>query len=244
MALGADNRLWAFGDNSEGQLGRDSQQECSSTPVLVQGLPDSAVVHFVIAGGQLAGCLAQSSNPVPAVLPPAIVCQGVCCSLGNCILRCTHLLAGSTVLYPRCCSWVPVAGCVPLNSLGIQALPCATAGGDHSIASVRHPKPGEQLSVGPTAACGDGLIPLQLPRMAADPQAYANFHERPEQVSPVRGSSGCLEPDTHLVPTHPASASHIAVALVQCISSSHSWLLSASYGCVQEHQILLVFPGQ
>ena len=54
LALGADNRLWAFGDNSEGQLGQDSHQECSSSPVLVQGLPDSAVVQFVVAGGQLA----------------------------------------------------------------------------------------------------------------------------------------------------------------------------------------------
>ena len=62
LALGADNRLWAFGDNSEGQLGRDSQQECSSHPVLVQGLPDSAVVQFVVAGGQLAGPCVSMPN--------------------------------------------------------------------------------------------------------------------------------------------------------------------------------------
>ena len=92
-----------------------------------------------------------------------------------------------------------------MHSLSTQALPCTAAGGDHSIASMRHPKPGEHLSVGPKAACGDGLIPLQLPRMAADPQAYANLHERPEQVRPVQGSSGCLEPDSYLVSTRPAS---------------------------------------
>ena len=61
LALGADNRLWAFGDNSEGQLGRDSQQECSSHPVLVQGLPDSAVVQFVVAGG----LLTEQRDPLP-----------------------------------------------------------------------------------------------------------------------------------------------------------------------------------
>ena len=129
-----------------------------------------------------------------------------------------------------------------LSSLSTQALPCTAAGGDHSIASVRHPKPGEQLNVGPTAACGDGLIPLQLPRMAADPQAYANLHERPEQVRPVRGSSGGLVPDNHLVPARPLSASHTAVAMVQCISSCHSRLLSSSYDCLQKHQDL-VLPG-
>ena len=123
---------------------------------------------------------------------------------------------------------------MPLNSLSTQALPCTTAGGDHSIASVRHPKPGEQMSVGPSAACGDGLIPLQLPRMAADPQAYANLHERPEQVRPVRGSSECLEPDARLLPTKHASASHAAVAVVQCQTTSHPGLLSPKYGCVQK----------
>ena len=78
LALGADNRLWAFGDNSEGQLGRDSQQDCSPTPVLVQGLPDSAVVQFVVAGGQLA----ESHVPLPNHSSSLQVLRSFMCSGG------------------------------------------------------------------------------------------------------------------------------------------------------------------